>query len=199
MVITVPTGVDLGTASGFLQRNVGWMRDRLSARAEQIAFVPGAVVPLRGVPHRILHRSVRVGVTIDVKDDAGAPVIAVHGGLDSVPRRVRAFLFAEARRDFRLAVARHASILGVTVRSIAVKDTTSRWGSCARGGRLSFSWRLVMAPSFVLDYLAAHEVAHLREMNHSARFWKVARELCPHLDEAEGWLDRNGKGLHHYG
>lgn len=199
IVLTVPDGLDLKAADGFLARNAGWIRERVSSRPEQTGFSPGALIPLRGIPHRIEHRSLKPGVTVDVKDERGEPIIAVYGTASGVARRVRAFLVAEAQRDFRQAVGRHAAALGAKVRSIRIKDTTSRWGSCTSGGALSFSWRLIMAPAFVLDYLAAHEVAHLREMNHSHRFWKVARELCPRLDEAESWLDRNGKTLHHYG
>ena len=80
-----------------------------------------------------------------------------------------------------------------------MRDTKSRWGSCSASGCLNFSWRLILAPPFVLDYLAAHEVAHLKEMNHSRRYWATLRKLCPHTDEAERWLKRHGTELHKYG
>ena len=80
-----------------------------------------------------------------------------------------------------------------------MRDTRTRWGSCSAKGALSFSWRLVMAPPFVLDYLAAHEVAHLKEMNHSPRFWRVVHDLCPHTADAENWLKRHGSELHRFG
>ena len=76
------------------------------------------------------------------------------------------------------------------------KDTRSRWGSCTSDGRLAFSWRIVMAPPYVIDYLAAHEVAHLAEMNHGPRFWTACRRLCPRTDEAKAWLKRHGTMLH---
>jgi len=105
----------------------------------------------------------------------------------------------EAKRDLAAAVKRHTDALGIPARSITVRDTRSRWGSCSAQGSLNFSWRLVLAPPFVLDYLAAHEVAHLKEMNHSPQFWRVAHALCPRLEEAERWLKRNGADLHRYG
>ncbi len=77
-----------------------------------------------------------------------------------------------------------------------MKDTRSRWGSCSYEGNLSFSWRIVMAPPLVIDYLAAHEVAHLKEMNHGPDFWALCRKLCPQMDEAKGWLKRHGSMLH---
>jgi predicted metal-dependent hydrolase len=82
------------------------------------------------------------------------------------------------------------------VASVSMKDTKSRWGSCSHDGNLSFSWRIVMAPEHVIDYLAAHEVAHLAEMNHSDRFWVICEDLCPRADEAKRWLKRNGAMLH---
>jgi predicted metal-dependent hydrolase len=84
-------------------------------------------------------------------------------------------------------------------KTIVVRDTRTRWGSCSVKRCLSFSWRLVLAPPFVLDYLAAHEVAHLREMNHSHRFWRIVHDICPHTQEAERWLKRHGTELHRFG
>jgi predicted metal-dependent hydrolase len=89
----------------------------------------------------------------------------------------------------------HAATLGKPVRSIAYKDTKSRWGSCTSEGNLSFSWRIAMAPDFVIDYLAAHEVAHLKEMNHGPDFWATCKALCPRTTEAKRWLKQNGSRL----
>jgi len=93
-------------------------------------------------------------------------------------------------------VALHAKTVGKPVKSMTLKDTRSRWGSCSWDGKLSFSWRIVMAPPIVIDYLAAHEVAHLREMNHGPAFWALCRKLCPEMDEAKAWLKRHGSALH---
>jgi predicted metal-dependent hydrolase len=112
---------------------------------------------------------------------------------------VREFLQREARRDLGEAVARHTANLGIPARRITIRDTRTRWGSCSSRGFLNFSWRLVLAPPHVLDYLAAHEVGHLKEMNHSNRFWRIVRDLCPRTDEAEAWLKRHGTELHRYG
>jgi hypothetical protein len=116
-----------------------------------------------------------------------------------VARRVRDFLEAEAKRDLSAAVKRYTARLGVDASRITVRDTKSRWGSCSAKGALNFSWRLILAPPFVLDYLAAHEVGHLKEMNHSSRFWRVVHGLCPRTDEAEDWLKRHGTELHRFG
>ena len=134
-----------------------------------------------------------------MRDLKGDPVIVVSTEAPHVTRRVREFLEAEARKDLAAAVQRHTAALGVTAKRITVRDTKSRWGSCSARGTLSFSWRLIMAPAFVLDYLAAHEVAHLRELNHSHRFWRLVFELCPRTEEAERWLKHHGSELHRFG
>jgi predicted metal-dependent hydrolase len=109
------------------------------------------------------------------------------------------FLRREARRDLEAAVTRHAAAVGRKVQGLALRDTRSRWGSCSGRGTLSFSWRLIMAPSHVLDYLAAHECAHLVHMDHSAAFWSVVERLMPDMARAEAWLKAHGPSLHRYG
>ena len=104
-----------------------------------------------------------------------------------------------AKTDFERASHAYAAKLGVTIKRITVKDTKSRWGSCSAQGSLSYSWRIIMAPPYVLDYLAAHEVAHRNEMNHSARYWDLLRGICAETDAAEAWLKKNGSALHRYG
>ena len=116
-----------------------------------------------------------------------------------MPRRVRDFLVKEAGRDIEAAVASHAKKLGAAPRKITLRDTTSRWGSCSSSGTLSFSWRLIMAPRFVLDYLAAHEAAHLLHMNHSAAFWAAVGRLTADTERAEAWLKAHGSGLLRFG
>jgi len=89
--------------------------------------------------------------------------------------------------------------MGVRVKRLSIRDQSSRWGSCTSAGSLSFSWRLILAPPYVLDYLAGHEVAHLVEMNHSPRFWRVVGRVCGHVERAKTWLDTHGNDLHRYG
>ena len=99
------------------------------------------------------------------------------------------YLKREVRKDLHKAATYYAEALGVRVKRLSVRDQSSRWGSCTSAGSLSFSWRLILAPPYVLDYLAAHEVAHLVEMNHSARFWRVVGKVCGHVERAKTWLD----------
>jgi predicted metal-dependent hydrolase len=126
-------------------------------------------------------------------------VLCVAGGVEHMDRRVHDFLKREARKDLHKASLAYAEDLGVRVKRVSIRDQSSRWGSCTSAGSLSFSWRLILAPPYVLDYLAAHEVAHLVEMNHSARFWRVVGRVCGHVERAKNWLDTYGNDLHRYG
>jgi len=153
---------------------------------------------LRGHDHLIVHRPGARGV-VWVETGADGPLICVAGDAPHVPRRVEDFLKREARRDLEAAVARHAAKLNVKPRRIALRDTSSRWGSCSTTGALNFSWRLIFAPPFVLDYLAAHEVSHIVHMNHSPMFWKLTQRLSPETERAEAWLRAHGAALHRFG
>jgi predicted metal-dependent hydrolase len=199
VVLTIPERTDLGLAQRFADSHGQWIANRLAKVPKRVLFQPGALVPLRGVPHKVVHWSNIRGTTQATRSGAGEPIIAVTGDLAHVARRVQDFLEAEAKRDFAAAVKRHTAALGVKAKRITVRDTKSRWGSCSASGALNFSWRLIMAPPFVLDYLAAHEVAHLRELNHSHRFWKLTHQLCPRTEEAEHWLKVYGSALHRFG
>ena len=127
------------------------------------------------------------------------PRLHVAGEQEHAPRRLLDWLKRQAHLDLKTRVELHARRLDLSPNRIYVRDQTTRWGSCSTSGALSFSWRLVLAPPFVLDYLAAHEVAHLRELNHSHKFWRLTRSLFPRTDEAEAWMKRHGAQLHRYG
>ncbi len=126
-------------------------------------------------------------------------LLCVAGERAHLSRRLHDFLKREARRDLTEASRRYAAALDVSIGRITLRDTASRWGSCSSSGALSYSWRLIFAPPFVLDYLAAHEIAHRREMNHGPRFWKAVDMLYPDRERAERWLKVHGPELHRYG
>jgi hypothetical protein len=129
----------------------------------------------------------------------GEALLCVAGDAPYVQRRVADYLRREAKRDLDAASRRYARALGAAVARVSVRDTSSRWGSCSATGALSFSWRLILAPTHVLDYLAAHEAAHLLELSHAPRFWRIVRGICPEMDRAKAWLDAHGADLHRYG
>ena len=131
--------------------------------------------------------------------DSGEKILCVAGGVEFTDRRVHDFLKREARKELHKAAQAYADALGVRVKRVSIRDQSSRWGSCTSAGSLSFSWRLILAPPFVLDYLAAHEGAHLEELNHSPRFWRLVKRLYPDFERAKAWLDAHGTELHRYG
>jgi predicted metal-dependent hydrolase len=199
VVLTIPPRGSLQEAREFAQKHGGWIAARLERLPEAKPFQHGTEVPLRGSAHRIVHRQGERGTVWTETDGNGGRLICVAGERPHVDRRISDFLKREARRDLEAASRRHAAMLGVKIARISVRDQSSRWGSCSNTGVLSFSWRLILAPPFVLDYLAAHEVAHLVELNHSPRFWRLLGRLYPDADRAKTWLDTHGTDLHRYG
>ena len=199
-VLTMPVRGSLVRAKVFVDNHAGWIGVRLARLPEAMPFGAGASVPVRGVPHEIVHRpGARGTVWVEAGDATGAPQLCVSGAEPFVARRVQDWLMRQARADLAEAVSRHAAALGKAPKRLTLRDTTSRWGSCSSAGSLNFSWRLIMAPPHVLDYLAAHEVAHLAHMNHSGAFWATVEGLYPDVAVAEAWLKKHGTGLMHYG
>jgi predicted metal-dependent hydrolase len=198
-ILTMPPRGTLNDAKEFAHRHGAWIAARLGRLPKAAPFFPGTVVPLRGIPHRIVHRSGERGTVWTETRESGERVLCVAGGFENIERRVGDYLKREARNDLQKAAQSYAAALGVRVKRLSVRDQSSRWGSCTSAGSLSFSWRLILAPPYVLDYLAAHEVAHLVEMNHSPRFWRVVARVCDHVERAKRWLDTSGNDLHRYG
>jgi predicted metal-dependent hydrolase len=159
-----------------------------------IAFAPGTMVPFHGSPHQIRH-SVAKGPAPVWRD---GDQILVSGKVEHIRRRLTDFFKREAKKMLEARALEYGGLLGVRPSRVVVRDTASRWGSCSSGRSLSFSWRLILAPDFVLDYVVAHEVAHLREMNHSPRFWAHVKSLVPDMDSPQDWLKAHGRELQRY-
>jgi hypothetical protein len=195
VVLTAPLRMARDTALGFAEQQAGWIAARLKRLPDKRPFADGVEVPLFGASHRVRHRPDARG-TVWVEDGE----IHVAGRSEHLPRRLRDWLLAEMRKRLALLVQAKAAKVERSVKRITVRDTRSRWGSCGRDGAMSFSWRLVFAPPEVLDYLVAHEVAHLVHMNHGARFWALAESLCDGpMAPPQAWLRANGETLLQYG
>lgn len=199
VLLTMPPRGSLKEARAFAEKHGGWIAARLSRLPAPTPFVHGMVVPLRGIDHRIEHRRGLRGTVWSEAGGDGERLLCVVGEAAHVPRRIKDFLKREAKRDLEAASRAAADSLGVRIGRISIRDQSSRWGSCSTTGVLSYSWRLIFTPPFVLDYLACHEVAHLVEMNHSRRFWQLVERICPHTGRAKAWLDAHGADLHRYG
>jgi predicted metal-dependent hydrolase len=192
--VTAPSRRGLAHALDFARGEKEWIAGQLAKAPGPVNLAAGAVIPLWGVRHEI--RAIAKGPSPVWARDG---VIWVSGAQAHAPRRILDFLKREARKAFEVRAMDHAARLGVKPSRITVRDTASRWGSCSSGRSLSFSWRLILAPAFVLDYVVAHEVAHLREMNHSPRFWAHVRSLVPDMDAPQDWLKTHGRELQRYG
>ena len=224
-ILTLPNRGRIEDANAFLARHADWLKRQLERLPDPVPFADGAVIPLRGTFHRLkfIGAQRNCGV-VSVQQDgfqsadipgfaaapgfpasyslnpsAALPQILVSGETDHAPRRFSDWLRGEVRRDIAACVAKHAQVLGCCPKRIAVRDQATRWGSCSTSGTLSFSWRLIFAPPFVLDYVAAHEVAHMREMNHGPRFWRLVKDAVPFTQKARIWLKSQGAELHRFG
>lgn len=195
VVVTLPMRAARHAGMALLMDHAHWVSDRLAALPEALALADGAMVPLAGVAHRIRHQpQARGGAWVAAGTEQ--PEIHVAGAPEFLRRRVLDLLHQEARQRLSLLAMEKAARIECRPARILVKDTRTRWGSCARDGALAFSWRLVMAPDFVQDYVVAHEVAHLRHMNHGPRFWSLVGTLTTHMQAAIPWLrDESGRLL----
>lgn len=189
-VLTLPPNGRWSEAEAFLFKHRGWLAERLAHHAP-VVLDDGAMVPLRGVEHLIVATGHARG-RVEVGD---GPVLLVPGEPEHLPRRLIDWMKSEALRDLTRQTAHHADRLGVSVRSVKLRSQSTRWGSCSSTGNLNYNWRLVAAPPFVLDYVAAHEVAHLVEMNHSPAFWATVKRTLPDMERGRAWLKTNGRDL----
>ncbi len=250
VVLVRPPRVSDRAVAAFVTSRQGWISKHIEALPARVVFSDGAMIPFRGQEHVVRFRAKAGGDrppldesraftarggerpppdesraftargSVWREDSEGQPVIVVAGRPEHLPRRLRDWLKAEARSALTPPVYAMARALDVKMPRVSVRDTRSRWGSCSRDGKLSFSWRLILAPASVLTYVAAHEVAHLKHMNHGPGFWRTvahlldARLLDAHLlNESPGnflganldwasareWLRRSGAALHRYG
>lgn len=190
VIVTLPARASAAAAHKALLTHRDWVAERLAKLPRPIALGPGAAVPIDGSPHRIVHRP-------DMRGTAWLEAGEIHVAGDPafVARRVGDWLRNHARKRLGSLAVEKAGTAGLVPRRIVIKDTSSRWGSCTAKGALMFSWRLVMAPPEVQDYVVGHEVAHLQHMNHGKAFWALVHQLTPHRTFADAWLAAHGPGL----
>lgn len=188
VTLSLPTRAREAEAMAFAASQEGWIRAALARMPATEVVGIGSVIPVEG---RLLRLAAGQGRSVQVMGDS----LLVPGDPARAGARVAAFLKVMARERLVAASDRYAAQIGRRVEQVSLRDTRSRWGSCTATGALMYSWRLVMAPPSVLDYVAAHEVAHMVEMNHSDRFWAVVARLYPAWQEERAWLKRQGGAL----
>ncbi|MCE8006508.1 SprT family zinc-dependent metalloprotease [Aestuariivita sp.] len=191
VTLTLPTGVREAEALAFAEERSDWIRQHLREMPAVVQVGIGTALPVDG---RVRVISSGTGRRIAVSPDR----ITVPGSSETVPRRLAAFLKTLARDRLADASDSYADVLGRRFERISLRDTRSRWGSCSSRGTLMYSWRLILAPPEVLSYVAAHEVAHLAEMNHSPAYWATLRRIHGPYDAPRRWLRENGGDLHRY-
>ncbi len=189
VVVTLPPRAAQAAGRALVMNHADWIAERLLRLPEPVPFADGAEVPLNGQTVRIRHWLGGRGTRLDEGS------LLVGGAPEFLARRVADFMRVQARQRLGEAAHRKANEAGLRARRVVVKDTRTRWGSCTADGTLMFSWRLVMAPVPVQDYVVAHEVAHLRHMDHSPRFWALVSELTPNRAVATRWLSTAGGSL----
>jgi predicted metal-dependent hydrolase len=197
--VTVPRRADDRDVDAFLEAKRHWIERKvaaaraIAAREPRLGLARPGVVWLDGAPIPVERRNGQRGLA---RLDGGRLVVA--GSHDQAGAAVRRWYRREARTRIGDVVEREAARLEVAYRSIGIRDQRTRWGSCSPRGHLSFSWRLLLAPPPVLEYLVVHEVCHLREPNHGKRFWRLLERARPAWQEQSRWLNEHEHELHEY-
>ncbi|PYJ04543.1 MAG: metal-dependent hydrolase [Verrucomicrobia bacterium] len=187
--VTIPQGGSAAEAGRFAERNVRWLERQLLRQATHAVrsrtWSAGVEILFRGEPVR-LELTGKNGVV-----RFGDEVVRLADTTGDLRPAIERHLWRLAAREFPARVFELAALHRLPVRRVTVRNQRSRWGSCSRRGTISLNWRLVQAPPFVRDYLVLHELAHLKEMNHSRRFWREVARLCPEFPAAERWLKQH--------
>lgn len=192
VVLTKPSRISLKIAKEFLYEKQAWIVEHFSKLPPSTLFLPGETVSILGHPYVICRATEGDVVWIQ------GSKLYVKGRDELIHGRVKRFLQQHAKDTFTARSHFYAKQLDTCFSKITVRDTTSRWGSCSSSGNISFSWRLIMAPEHVMNYVVAHEVCHLREMNHSMRFWQLVASVHSDYTTAKAWLKLHGLQLHAY-
>ena len=193
-VVTLPLWTSEREALLMVQEKSDWVLTKLDTIPPKIPFESGAIIPLLGEYYNIFHDPNQREVVIKSRHE-----IRLGGRKEHLSRRLGDWLRKEAKIIIQPKAIEMAKKYNWKIGSISVRDTKSRWGSCAPSGNLSFCWRLILAPEWVLNYVIAHEVSHLLHMNHGSEFWQTVANFNVRVDEARVWLSKNAEHLHRYG
>lgn len=200
VLLVYPCDVSFGYAKRFAKKHTHWILKQINRLPERVVFSNGAFFPIFGKFHKIKHCPDEYGNVWVIDGQNGShPELLVTGGAEYISRRVTDWLKKMAKAQLTAKTHGYAKRIDRKIGKVSIRDPISRWGSCSSRGTLSFSWRLIFAPEIIMDYVCAHEVAHLVEMNHSAKFWYQVNELMSDWEFSKNWLRKNGNKLHRYG
>jgi predicted metal-dependent hydrolase len=195
--LTVPLRCPLERAYEFADTHEEWMKKALSELPEPQPFIHGTVLPVLGQ-----------NITLDISHDPSVKITSIKeegdrlyitSNLEDPGIRIERFLKKKAKEILHLKSKEKSLTINKKIENVSVRDTKSRWGSCSSDKNLSYSWRLIFAPPHALDYVVAHEVAHLKHLDHSAKFWALCRSLSDNFVEGQFWMQNHGHELMRYG
>ena len=194
IILTVPLCHSKRQVIGFIEKSKPWLGKQMARIFQKLPYAEGMVLPILGKHYELRHKPSQ-----SFRSWWGEDHLLIHAPTDKFGVCVQKSLHQVATQFLTTRTTLYASQLDKSVNRITLRDTRSRWGSCSPNGNISYSWRLVFAPEQVADYLCAHEVAHLIEMNHSPQFWRIVEGFCPDYKTLRQWLRQNGKTLFQYG
>ena len=192
--LILPKYANFDTAYKFLLSKELWVKNQVR-KLKAIKQESAKTISILGEEYQIILNDPHIKEPIRIVDKQ--LVISSVIAHDKVKPLLATFLKKIFKKEVERYTVLKANELQVKYSKITVRDTVSRWGSCSSSGNLSFSWRLILAPKNVMEYVIVHELCHLKEMNHSIRFWKLVESVCPEYKAARAWLENNGKYLHH--
>lgn len=192
-VLTVPRYCSSKKAIEFVRRNQEWLDKCLEKLPKARRFAHGDQISFFGKTLTVIHTPEARSGVVAICDE-----IHISGQPEFLHRRLIDFIKQKAKDKFFTLSQKKAEKIGCKINSISIKDTKSRWGSCSNRGNINYNWRIALAPDFVIAYLVAHEVAHLRHPDHSDAFWTCVRQLCPQYVKGRNWLKEHGKDLYLY-
>lgn len=192
-VLSIPKYCSRKRAIDFVNENMDWIINTLGRLPQNKQFCDGEKFLLFGQEVTIKHQAeARRGVWLEDN------ILYVSGAPEFLHRRVRDYIKKRAAEEFYKKSSELAGRIGCKLSGISIKDTKSRWGSCSSLNHINYSWRIALAPQYVIDYLMAHEVSHLLHQDHSESFWSCVAELYPNWKEGRDWLKKHSKNLYIY-
>jgi predicted metal-dependent hydrolase len=195
--LVVPQRASLNRAFDFAEEHKIWIREKISSLPKPVPFTDGAIIPFFGRDHylEIVRDRSQRSTVIDIKNR----IMTVETSLDDASARIERHLRTWIQNELTILAQEKATMIRRKLGIVRVRETKSRWGSCAEDGNLSFSWRLIFAPREVIDYVVAHEVAHLVHFDHAPAFWRLCDRLSVDMNYGRDWLKENGASLMCYG
>lgn len=189
-VLTVPRFTSKHAALKFATSQIKWLEEQRAKTPKPILLINGSHIPILGKLREIIHNP-ELPARVVIENER----IIVGGTQEGLSVRIENHLKRELRKTIEPMAKEMSIAINKKFKRIQIRDTKSRWGSCSSSGNLSFSWRLIMTPPHILEYVVAHEVSHLVEMNHSKNFWDIVDTLVSHAKTSRKWLRSEGQSL----